>query len=561
MKKIRIALAQGNTTVGDFEENAKEILGFIETAKQMDSDIVVFPELSITGYPPEDLLLKKHFVDDNIKALHRVASRIKNITAVVGFVNCGRDKKLYNAAAVISGGAIKGIYSKECLLNYGVFDEKRHFSKGEKNSIFSLNGVLFGVSICEDIWEEKGPCVQQVKKGAQILLNLSASPYCRGKTIQRQSLLVKRAKQMKSFVCYCNLVGGQDELVFDGASVVISPKGEILATGRPFEEDLIVVDVEVKEKKRASSVSVCAFKQSVSEEKVFVKPKKNKKLSANEEIYNALVCGTRDYIIKNGFKKIVLGVSGGIDSALVAVVASDAIGKENVWGVSMPSQYTSKETKKDAQRLAKNLGINFMEIPIGPVYQSYIQALRNQFIGQKENIAEENLQARIRGNILMALSNKFGHLVLATGNKSEISVGYCTLYGDMAGGFAPIKDVLKTKVYELVDYRNHKEGFDLIPQSIILRAPTAELKKGQKDQDSLPPYDILDAFLESYVEGDHGLKLLKRKKGDVALGKKIIKLVDQMEYKRRQAPLGVRITPKAFGRDRRLPVVNKYVEK
>jgi len=309
-----------------------------------------------------------------------------------------------------------------------------------------------------------------------------------------------------------------------------------------------------------SRVNVCVLKQDVMKEKLFIRPKRNKKLSVNEEIYNALVCGTRDYILKNGFSKIVLGVSGGIDSALVAAIASDAIGKENVLGVSMPSQHTSKGTKTDAQRLAKNLGINFIEISIRQVYQSYVQILKEQFKGQKENIAEENLQARIRGNILMALSNKFGHLVLTTGNKSEISVGYCTLYGDMAGGFAPIKDVPKTKVYDLVNYRNQKEGVNLVPRSIISRAPTAELKKGQKDQDSLPPYNVLDSILEFYVESDSSLRSLKQKKDGGKLAKKIIRLVDRMEYKRRQAPPGIKITPKAFGRDRRLPITNQYRE-
>jgi len=523
--------------------------------------VVVFPELSITGYPPEDLLFKKHFVDDNIKVLHSLASKIKDIIVVVGFVDRKRNKKLYNSAAVISSGKIKGVYAKECLPNYGVFDEKRYFFKGEKNPIFSLDGIRFGISICEDIWEEKGLSAKQVKDGSQILLNLSASPYCCGKTIERRSLLVKRAKQVKAFVCCCNLVGGQDELVFDGSSVVVSPKGEVLAEGRQFKDDLIVVDIEAKEKKISKNVKICVLKQDVSTEKVFIKSKKKKRISVNEEIYNALVCGTRDYIIKNGFKKITLGISGGIDSALVATIASDAIGKENVLGVSMPSQHTSKGTREDAQRLAKNLGIDFIEIPIKQVYQSYVQALKKSFLGQKVNIAEENLQARIRGNILMALSNKFGHLVLTTGNKSEFAVGYCTLYGDMAGGFAPIKDVPKTKVYKLVDYRNQKEGLDLIPKSIIKRAPTAELKKGQKDQDSLPPYDVLDSILEAYVEGDSSLKSLKKKKINGNLAKKIIGLVDCVEYKRRQSPPGIKITPKAFGRDRRLPITNRYQEK
>ncbi len=561
MKKIRIALAQINTIVGDLSGNSKKILSFVDIARQIDSDIVIFPELAITGYPPEDLLLKKYFVDDNKKELRLLASKIKDITAVVGFVDCDRNKNLYNAAAVIANGKIKGVYAKQCLSNYGVFDEKRYFLKGDENFIFSLNGIGFEISICEDIWDENGLCVKQAKSDAQVLLNLSASPYHSGKARQRQMLLSKRAKQRKSFVCYCNLVGGQDELVFDGMSAIVDSDGKTMAVGRQFEEDLIVTDIDIDEKKKIRSKCVCTIKQKTSEEKVFIKLKKNKKLSSCEEIYKALVCGTQDYILKNGFKKVALGISGGIDSALVAIIAADALGKENVLGVSMPSQHTSKSTQADAKRLAKNLGIAFLEIPIKQTYQAYIATLKKQFAGQKENIAEENLQARIRGNILMALSNKFGYLVLTTGNKSEISVGYCTLYGDMAGGFAPIKDVLKTKVYDLVKYRNQEEGSNLIPKSIIKRPPTAELRKGQKDQDSLPPYDVLDSILEAYVQGDLSIKSLEKKKISIKLTKKIIGLVDRMEYKRRQAPLGVKITSKAFGKDRRLPVINKYTEK
>ncbi|MCX5681217.1 MAG: NAD+ synthase [Candidatus Omnitrophica bacterium] len=548
MKTIRIALAQINTTVGDLKGNSQKILDYTANAARMSANVVVFPELALTGYPPEDLLLKKHFVDDNLCALKAITPAIKNIVAVIGFVDRDNQGLIYNAAAVISNGKLKGVYRKNNLPNYGVFDEKRYFAKGDGIKIFNYDGLTFAVNICEDIW---------TKAGAQILLNLSASPYHAGKTKEREKILVACAKKNRVFVAYCNLIGGQDELVFDGSSVIFSPQGKAIACGKAFEEDLIVADIQVPAT-RISSKAIVVGAWPLAQGKVFITGKKERKLSSHEEIYKALVLGTRDYIRKNGFQKAVIGISGGIDSALVAAVTRDAIGKENVLAVSMPSPYTSKGTRADARLVAKNLGIHFQEIPIKKVFGAYLETLKPVFKGLKPNIAEENIQARIRGNILMALSNKFGHLVLTTGNKSEIAVGYCTLYGDMAGGFAVIKDVPKTTVYQLAHFVNQKAGWPIIPQSIIARAPTAELKKNQKDQDTLPPYDVLDKILKAYVEEDKELSRLPQGKSGAHVIKKITSLIDRMEYKRRQAPLGVKITPKAFGKDRRLPITNQY---
>lgn len=560
MKTLRVALAQVNTTVGDLEGNRRKIAFFTSRAVRAGAHIVVFPELTLTGYPPEDLLLKKYFIEDNLRTLKAIIPSIKKITAVIGFVD--RDKKgsLYNAAAVIVDGKLKGVYHKNNLPNYGVFDEKRYFTKGENVKIFDYNGASFAVSICEDIWNDNGPCRAAAKAGAKILLNLSASPYHAGKTQEREKVLSLCAKKNQTFVLYCNLVGGQDELVFDGASLVFGPKGKIIAQAKSFEEDLLIANIEfVQTKKVAKAIPAAA--KTLMNGKVAAPSILAHKLSAEEEIYRALVLGTRDYILKNGFDKAVLGISGGIDSALVAAIAKDAIGKENVLAVSMPSPYTSNATRADAKKVAKNLDIAFEEVPIKKVFSAYLQTLKPSFLGLKPNIAEENLQARIRGNILMAFSNKFGHLVLTTGNKSEIAVGYCTLYGDMAGGFAVIKDVPKTTVYRLANFVNKKAGRSIIPLSVIKRAPSAELKKNQKDQDTLPPYPVLDKILKAYVEEDKGLSRLAATAHQAQLARKIISLIDHMEYKRRQAPLGVKITPKAFGKDRRLPITNQYKEK
>ena len=540
---IRIATAQINPTVGDLAGNQAKIVDYIRRAKAQEVDIVAFPELAICGYPPEDLLYKDHFVRDNIKVLRSLVKETKGITAVVGFADIDKTKKLYNAAAVITNRKIKGIYRKEELPNYGVFDEKRYFHQGKGNKVFSIAGECIGISVCEDIWIDKGVCQHQAKKGAKLLINISCSPYDIGQLKRREKLLKKRAIQTKAYICYVNLVGGQDELVFDGGSLLINPKGKIISSAKQFEEDLMITDIPINKthtKKKA------------------LKGYRSKRLSQIERIYQALVLGTRDYAWKNGFKKAVLGLSGGIDSALVAAIAVDALGKENVIGVTMPSRFTSGATKSDAKRLADNLGIQFIETPIEKMFKIYLSELKSELNGTKFGLAEENLQARIRGNILMTFSNKFGWLVLTTGNKSEVAVGYCTLYGDMAGGFAVIKDVPKTKVYELANFRNSK-GKVVIPASTIRRAPTAELRANQKDQDSLPPYDVLDAMLNEYVEKHRSLGQMARQ-NDRSLIKNIITLVDRSEYKRRQAPPGIKITPRAFGRDWRLPITNRYKE-
>lgn len=561
--KLRIALAQINPTVGDLEGNRRKIAEYIHRAKAQQADIVAFPELAVTGYPPEDLLLKKHFVDDNITVLRSIVPEAKGITAIIGFVDKDTNG-IYNAAAVIHDGKLKSVYRKNELPNYGVFDEKRYFTAGKENYVFTVGKVAFGVNICEDIWKKEGPHQAQAQAGASLLINISSSPYHAGKGKLREAMLRHRAKETKSHIVYVNLIGGQDELVFDGGSLVLNPRGEVLASGKPFAEDLLVFDISTavikKARKHKNVKTVSLVKSLPPEEKRPLLKEKPPRLSANEEIYKALVLGTRDYIQKNGFKKAVIGLSGGIDSAITAAIACDAIGCENIIGISMPSKFSSYETKNDAKILAQNLMIQFYEIPIESIAETYLTTLQSAFAGQKRDITEENLQARIRGNILMAFSNKFGWLVLTTGNKSEIATGYCTLYGDMAGGFAVIKDVPKTKIYDLAHFRNKKEGRALIPQSVLDRAPTAELRENQKDEDSLPPYPVLDPVIKDYVEEDKGFADLI-KKNDANLIRRVVDLVDKSEYKRRQAPPGVKITPKAFGRDRRLPMTNRYKER
>ncbi|MBI3617036.1 MAG: NAD+ synthase [Candidatus Omnitrophica bacterium] len=555
---LRVALAQINSTVGDLPGNRQKILEYIARARAKDADIVVFPELAVCGYPPEDLLLKEHFIRDNIKSLNLLAREVKGIAAVIGFVDIDKDKRLYNAAAVISDGRWKGVYRKKELPNYGVFDEKRYFTAGDDHIVFALGGHVFGVTICEDIWIEGSVYQKQVKSGANLLINISSSPYDVGKLKKRQELLRKRARRTKTFICYANLVGGQDELVFDGGSMIIDPRGKTRAFGKPFEEDLVVADVPVKPRKRISQVVVLTkgvFYKAQAPFAAQVAPEG----TDVERIYKALVLGTRDYARKNKFRDCLIGLSGGIDSSLVAAIAVAALGKENVIGVSMPSRFTSAGTRSDARTLAQNFGIKFHEIPIERMFEAYLEQLKKIFGEQPFGRAEENLQARIRGTILMTLSNRWGSLVLTTGNKSEIGVGYCTLYGDMSGGFAVIKDVPKTTVYQLARLANQQAGKDLIARSVLERAPTAELKENQKDQDSLPPYDVLDEMLREYVEEHRSLAEMARK-NDKELVKKVIAMVDRNEYKRRQGPPGVKITPRAFGKDWRLPITNKYRE-
>ena len=536
---LKIALAQINPTVGNLSKNSERILEYVDRAQKGGADLVIFPEMAVCGYPPEDLLHKDHFLRDNIKVIRSLAKKIKGITAIVGFVDRDKAGNSYNAAAIISNRTIEGIYHKQELPNYGVFDEKRYFTPGVNDGIFMLKGNRIGVSICEDIWVEDGICHKQAKSGTKLLVNLSCSPYEVGKFREREKLLKKCSKKTGCAIAYVNLVGGQDELVFDGGSCIVSSDGSIVAGAKAFGEDLVIANVDL-------GASSCKKGQIA------------KRLSSNQRIYQALVLGTRDYVQKNGFTNVVLGLSGGIDSALVATIAVDALGKDSVIGVTMPSRYTSKGTKSDAYQLAKNLGIRLIEKPIEEIFKIYLDQLSAELKGTKPGLAEENLQARIRGDILMTFSNKFGWMVLTTGNKSEMAVGYCTLYGDMIGGFAVIKDVPKTKVYELARLRNQEKNI-IIPLSTIERAPSAELRANQKDEDSLPSYDVLDEILKGYVEKHDSLKKMSRN-NDLEVIKEVLNLVDRSEYKRRQAPPGIKITPRAFGKDWRLPITNQYRE-
>ncbi len=570
MDPIRFAMAQVNPTVGDLQGNKEKIIKSISDARSLGCDVVILPELVLTGYPPEDLLLKPQFVDDAMKALNDIAHKADNIIVIVGCLDKGKDG-IYNSAALIRDKELLHIYHKILLPNYGVFDEKRYFDAGSETFAFKLEGLKIGVNICEDIWEGAGPAnFAAMEMGAQVIINISASPYHSGKLQERENMLVERARETSSIIFYNNLVGGQDGLVFDGGSMIIGWKGSVLARGKQFEEDIILFDLNAEEylkyrKSPKKKNGVPAYKtRELSVKRCEVKirppfpPHRTEKLGSVEEIYKALVAGTRDYVLKNGFKKAVLGISGGIDSALVACIAADAMGKDNVAAVTMPSMYTKEETRADAIAVARHLGLKAITIPINVLYQSYMRLLKKEFKDAKPNIAEENLQARIRGNMLMALSNKFDWLVLTTGNKSEMSTGYCTLYGDMAGGFAVLKDVPKMTVYQLAEYRNAVARKEIIPITTIKRPPTAELRPNQKDQDSLPPYHVLDAILKLYVEEDRSANEIIAQRFDPKVVKKVINMVDKNEYKRRQSPPGVKITPKAFGRDRRIPITNRY---
>ena len=575
MHRLRIGMAQINTTVGDFAGNIEKILGAITEAKSLGVDIITFPELAICGYPPEDLLFKPQFVEENLRSLERVVDSSSGIIIVVGFVDAR--EAIYNAAAVACDGKLVGIYHKIYLPNYGVFDENRYFRAGRECPVYMIAGVGVGINICDDIWYEAGPDTAQVYNGAEIIVNISASPYYFGRGAFRERMLAARAADNVAIVAYNNLVGGQDELVFDGNSMVLDEKGQLIARGKQFEEDLIVADVDVKSVSRArlhdpkwrtdvlfmEEQGWCGTKIVVSEalppsQKPLLPPRQVEGLGLPAEVYEALVLGTRDYISKNDFNKVVFGLSGGVDSSLVAAIAVDALGSSNVTGVAMPSRYTSQNSTSDAELLARNLNIRLITIPIEKVFRAYLEMLATAFEKTEPNVAEENIQARIRGNILMALSNKFGWLVLATGNKSEMATGYTTLYGDMAGGFAVIKDVPKTTVYELARYRNTLAGHELIPSTIIDKTPSAELKPGQKDSDTLPLYELLDPVLTAYVEEDKSVEQIIA----AGIGEEIVKqaaqLVDTSEYKRRQAPPGVKITPRAFGRDRRLPITSRF---
>jgi len=557
-KAIRVAVVQINCTVGDFDGNAAKMISALRKAEGLKADIAVFPELAVTGYPPEDLLLKTKFVDANLDALKKIAKAAGNTAAVIGFVD-RRGKEIYNAAAVIAGGKVRGIYRKVFLPNYGVFDEKRYFKPGLSPAVFSLGGHIFGVNICEDLWHKDGPAKAQAAAGAGIIINCSASPYYAGKTKEREALVKSRARETGAVLIYANMVGGQDELVFDGQGMIVDGAGKVIARGGAFEEDFIVADViPEKSSGRRAKTAITV----VGDIRPGAKPKigtiETKALDSAAEIYGALTLGLRDYVHKNGFTKVALGLSGGIDSALVASLAADAIGNENVTAVFMPSRYSSQVSRQDAALVAKNLGIRFIEISIEQMYKMYLLALEKQFAGLKAGLTEENIQARIRGNIMMALSNKFGWLVLTTGNKSEMSTGYATLYGDMAGGFAVIKDVLKTLVYKLARYRNSLSP--VIPERILTKEPTAELRPGQKDADTLPPYATLDPILKAYIVQDKDLENIAGLGFDKSTVSRVLNMVDRSEYKRRQSPPGIKITPKAFGRDRRMPITSKYRE-
>ena len=574
MRRVRVALGQINPTVGDFERNVRMIVDAIERARELGCSLVAFPELAITGYPPEDLLFKPAFIEANLRALDEVTRASRGLSVVVGFVDKRDD--IFNAAAVLHDGVRAGVYHKQYLPNYGVFDENRYFQAGTETQVFVAGDTTFAVNVCEDIWYPAGPTAVQALAGAELVVNINGSPYHAGKARFREQLVSTRAVDDLVCVAYVNMVGGQDELVFDGASLVVNEHGDVVARGRMFEEDLVVADLDLdavfrarlhdsRRRKEKLVVRETATRVSLpplpTPDAPPLPPREVAALAPVEEVFEALVLGTRDYVRKNGFKRVVVGLSGGIDSSLVAAVAVEALGRENVAGVGMPSAYSSAGTRRDAQRLAKHLGIEFLTIPISPLLNAYKRTLAKAFKGMKEDVTEENIQARIRGNLLMALSNKFGWLVLTTGNKSEYSVGYTTLYGDMAGGFAVIKDVPKMLVYDVARHVNARAGRAIIPETVFTRAPSAELRPNQTDQDTLPPYAELDRILEGYVEEDRGVNDLIARGFPADIVRRVVSMVDTNEYKRRQAPIGVKITPRAFGRDWRPPIVNRFRER
>ena len=567
---IRIALCQVNLPVGDIDGNVERVGEWIEAAHKQGADLAVFPELSISGYPPEDLLLKPSFAEQAHAAIHTLAADIEGLVVLVGFPFLSGD--LYNAAAIIADGNVAAIYRKRYLPNYSVFDEQRYFANGSRALVFDLNGARVGVTVCEDLWYPGGPGQWAAMEGeAQLVVNLSASPYHRAKGQERERMFATRAIDNNCFIAFCNAVGGQDELVFDGHSLIIDPAGKVVARGRQFDEDLLVADLDLghasrqrlhdprwrqKEAQDPERVDLVNLTGPKRKDRTLLHPESVALLEPEAEVYRALVLGTADYFQKNGFRHAVLGLSGGIDSALALAIAVDAVGPDAVTAVSLPSRYTAKINREDAATLASTLKVKLLEIPIPEVVTAYDVLLSDQFSGTEPNIAEENIQARIRGNIVMALSNKFGWLVLTTGNKSEISVGYATLYGDMAGGFSILKDVLKTWVYRLSHWVNRERG--IIPQRIIDKQPSAELRENQLDTDNLPPYDVLDGILEAYVEEDRTPTEIAAVGFDPTLVAKIVEMVDRAEYKRRQAAPGIRISTRAFGKDRRLPITNQY---
>jgi NAD+ synthase (glutamine-hydrolysing) len=576
---LRVALAQINPVVGDIRGNARKISESIARARDDGAALVVLPELALTGYPPEDLLLKTSFLDAAGEALEELAGQTHDIAAVVGYPEKAED--VYNSAAVLADGGVVATYRKMYLPNYGVFDEQRYFQSGAEAAIVELNGIPLGLSICEDIWEPGPPAMTEALAGAQVILNLSASPYRMGVGARRERMLIQRAVDNLTAVVFVNTVGGQDELVFDGHSLAIDQDGEVLARAPQFEEALTFCTIDpraitaarlretrhranVRRQRRAGPIAeppvftLASLTTEPESEAEVVSGDVADTLSEEAEVYTALRTGLHDYVEKNGFEHVVIALSGGIDSALAAVVAADALGPERVTCVSMPSPYSSEGTRNDARTIGENLGVDFREIGIEEAMRAYEEMLSEAFEGREPDVAEENVQARIRGNVVMALSSKFGWLVLATGNKSELSVGYATLYGDMAGGFAVLKDVYKTWVYRLVRWRNEQEGRELVPASVLDRPPSAELRHEQRDDDSLPTYDLLDRILEGYIEDDLDAVELVHRGLPAQDVERVIRMVDRAEYKRRQAPPGIKISSRAFGRDRRLPITNRY---
>ncbi len=565
--RLRIAAAQLDLVVGDLDGNVERMLSAYDAAEEAGCDVVAFPELAITGYPPEDLLLRPAFVAEAAASLEKLASRTGRAAAVVGYPEAGRD--LYNSAALCAQGRVHGVYRKHLLPNYGVFDEQRYFVASDVDGpLFVVNGVRVALSVCEDAWSPTGPILSQAAGGAEIVVNINASPYYAGRIRERETMLATRAADASVPLVYVNLVGGQDELVFDGASMVFDEGGRLLARAKQFEEDLLVVDVEVRPgfrrrlldpRGRVSAPLLPEIRVNDARIAERAAPARvTPLLEPLREVYEALVLGTRDYVRKNGFTDVVIGLSGGIDSSLVAAIAADALGPVRVLGVLMPSRFSSEGSVTDADRLAANLGIRTITIPIETAHAAFLEMLEPAFAGTASGLAEENLQARIRGTLLMSISNKFGSLVLTTGNKSEMATGYSTLYGDMAGGFAVIKDVPKMLVYALCVDRNERAGREIVPETVLTKPPSAELRPDQRDEDSLPPYGVLDDILEGYVEEDQSVADLEQTGLDGDVVRRVATLVDRNEYKRRQAPPGVRVSPKAFGKDRRLPITNRW---
>jgi len=554
---FRLALAQINPTVGDLAGNAVRIAEYVRRAEDAGADLVVFPELALTGYPPEDLLLVPRFLRATQETLEDLAAGIPpHVPCLVGTPS-GRAGEVSNAAALLHGRRVRALYRKRHLPNYGVFDEKRYFVPGKDPLLLKVAGSLVAVTICEDVWVPRGPAWEAARRGARLFVNMSASPYHAGKILVRTKILRDRIRECRAAAAYCNLVGGQDELVFDGGSLVLDASGRVVARAPQFREHLLIADLDLPPARRSGEGIVSLPDRAPVSRPVFT-PFLAPLPDETEEVYEALVLGTRDYMRKNGFQKALVGLSGGVDSALVACLAVDALGPANVAGVTLPSRFNSGPTRADAEAVAKNLGIAFHSLPIEGIVRAFLDALAPLFSGRPPDITEENLQARVRGTLLMALSNKFGWLVLTTGNKSETSVGYSTLYGDTAGGFDAVKDIPKNLIYKLARWRNARSEPPPIPESTLTRPPTAELRDNQTDQDTLPPYDLLDSVVRMYVEDNKSLADVAKTGVDRPTAARILRMADAAEYKRRQSPPGIKITPRAFGRDRRMPITNRY---